>query len=167
MLVLVAFIGAAVGADYSHKYDTFEMSFSTPTGITAQVDWGKGDSFLPIDIDLSTGDTLFPWPPREFHDYESRDSTNANLEKIWSSDADDGKYSTPAIIKLDNGDYIVTGRMIRMGSMITRVTRTFDFDKDGKLDSYIQWNGRDKVNYDTMNYLASTTIVNFPTPNWD
>jgi hypothetical protein len=53
MLVLVALIGAVVGADYSHKYDTFEIRFSTPSGITAQVDWGKGDSFLPIDIFIS------------------------------------------------------------------------------------------------------------------
>lgn len=165
ILALSAFIGVVAGMDYSHKYDTFEISFSTPSGITAQVDWGKGDSFIPINIDLSTGDTLFPWPPSKIADYESHDTTNDNLAKIWSKDADNGQYSAPTITKLDNGDYIVTGRMIRMGSMITRVTRTFN--KDGKLDAYMQWNGQGKVDYDTMNHLATTTVVNFTTPNWN
>lgn len=169
ILALTAYIGVVVGTDYSHVYDNhgLEMSFSTPPGITAQIDWGKGDSALPIDITLSTGDVLFPWPPHNFYDFESRDSTKDNLVEIWSSDADNGQYSDPTVTELGNGDYIVSGRMIRMGSMITRVTRTFDFDKDGKLDSYIQWNGREKVNYDTMNYLASTTNVKFTEPNWN
>jgi hypothetical protein len=166
-ILALSAIGVVTGTDYSHQYDTFKMGFQTPPGITAQIDWGKGDSFLPIDIKLSNGDILFPWPPRQFYDWESRDVTNDNLEKIWAPGADNDQHSAPSVTKLDNGDYIVTGRMMRMGSMITRVTRTFDFDKDGKLDSYIQWNGQDKVNYDTMNYLASTTSVEFTEPNWN
>lgn len=165
ILALVAFNGIAAGGDYSHKYGTFEISFSTPSGITAQVDWREGESFVPIGIDLSTGDSLFPWPPLKIADYESNDATNDNLVKIWSKDADNGQYSAPTITKLDNSDYIVTGRMIRMGNMITRVTRTFN--KDGKLESYMQWNGQGKVDYDTMNYLATTTVVNFTTSDWN
>lgn len=158
ILALATSIGIVEGADYSHDYDTIgiAISFSTPPGITAEVDWGEGDSFSPIDITLSTGDALFPWLPRRFYDFESRDSNTENLEKIWSSDADHDQYSLQSITELDNGDYIISGRMIRMGSMITRITRTFDFDNDGKLDSYMQWNGRDKVDYNTMNHLAST-----------
>jgi hypothetical protein len=169
ILALATSIGIVEGADYSHDYDTIgiAISFSTPPGITAEVDWGEGDSFSPIDITLSTGDALFPWLPRRFYDFESRDSNTENLEKIWSSDADHDQYSLQSITELDNGDYIISGRMIRMGSMITRITRTFDFDNDGKLDSYMQWNGRDKVDYNTMNHLASTTNVEFTEPNWD
>jgi predicted Mrr-cat superfamily restriction endonuclease len=81
------------------------------------------------------------------------------LEKLWATYADGDRYYTPTISKLDNGDFLVTGRMMAKDSMITRVMRTFDFNQDEKLDYIVVWNGNGKFDYDLLNYLASTTSV--------
>jgi hypothetical protein len=91
--------------------------------------------------------------------WDSRASTNANLEKLWATYADDDRYFAPTISRLDNGDFLVTGRMMSGDSMVTKAMRTFDFNRDDKIDYAVFWNGYGKFDYDLLNYLASKTKV--------
>jgi hypothetical protein len=44
------------GEDYSHKYDTFEIGFSTPNQISADVKWGTEKVGMKILVNLSIGE---------------------------------------------------------------------------------------------------------------
>jgi hypothetical protein len=162
MLCMILMVASAItivaGEDYSHKYDTFEIGFSTPHQTAADVQWGTEKAGMKILVNLSTGERPFIFR-HVLTTWDSRASTNANLEKLWATYADGDRYYTPTISKLDNGDLLVTGRMMARDSMITRVMRTFDFDQDEKLDYIVVWNGNGKFDYDLLNYLATTTNV--------
>ena len=164
--ILLTFASAtslAACEEYSHDYDTFKISFSTPPGVTAQVDWGTGISWLATNVKLSTGEEVFYWSPTKLESPES--ASKENLAKLWD-DITATERSPTTITKLDNGDYLVSGRMVRLGSMFTSVLRTFDINGDGNIDATMKWNGQGKVKYDTLNYLASTTKINLE-PNWN
>jgi hypothetical protein len=158
ILMMASAISIVAGEDYRHKYDTFEIGFSTPHQIAADVQWGTEKVGMKILVNLSTGERPFVFR-HTLTTWDSRSSTNANLEKLWATYADGHRYYTPTISKLDNGDFLVTGRMIVMDSMFTRAMRTFDFDQDEKLDYIVVWNGNGKFDYDLLNHLASTTYV--------
>jgi hypothetical protein len=158
ILMVSGLIAIVAGEDYSHKYDTFEIGFSTPHQTAADIQWGTEKVGMKILVNLSTGERPFIFR-HTLTTWDSKASTNANLEKLWATYADGDRYYTPTISKLDNGDFLVTGRMMVMDSMFTRAMRTFDFDKDEKLDYIVVWNGNGKFDYDLLNYLASTTNV--------
>jgi hypothetical protein len=158
ILMVAGLITIVAGEDYSHKYDTFEIGFSTPNQISADVQWGTEKVGMKILVNLSTGERPFIFR-HTLATWDSRASTNANLEKLWATYADGDRYYEPTISKLDNGDFLVTGRMMVMDNMFTRVMRTFDFNQDEKLDYVVVWNGNGKFDYDLLNYLASTTNV--------
>jgi hypothetical protein len=158
ILMVASLITIVAGEDHSHKYDTFEIGFSTPNQISADVQWGTEKVGMKILVNLSTGERPFIFR-HTLATWDSRASTNANLEKLWATYADGDRYYEPTISKLDNGDFLVTGRMMVMDSMITRAMRTFDFNQDEKLDYIVVWNGNGKFDYDLLNYLASTTNV--------
>ncbi len=159
ILMLVSTTAIAAGEEYSHTYDTFEMGFSTPPQITADVQWDTEKPGMMILVDLSTGESVFAFR-HIFSTWQSRDATEANLEKLWTSYASGKGHTTPTISKLGNGDFLVAGRMIVMSSKFTRVMRTFDFNGDGRLDFIIFWNGNGNFNYDLLSYLASSTKIN-------
>jgi hypothetical protein len=158
ILMVSSSIAIVAGEDYSHKYDTFEIGFSTPHQTAADVQWGTEKVGMKILVNLSTGERPFVFR-HTLTTWDSKVPTNANLEKLWATYADGDRYYTPTISKLDNGDFLVTGRMMAKDSMITRVMRTFDFNQDEKLDYIVVWNGNGKFDYDLLNYLASTTSV--------
>lgn len=159
ILMLASTTAIAAGEDYSHSYDTYEIGFSTPPQITADVQWGTEKPGMRMLVDLSTGESVFAFR-HIFSTWDSREAAKANLEKLWSSYASGNGHTTPAISKLANGDFLLAGRMMVMNSKITRTMRTFDFNGDGRLDYIIFWNGNGNFNYDLLNYLASTTKVN-------
>ncbi len=159
ILMLASTTAIAAGENYSHSYDTFEIGFSTPSQTTANVQWDTEKPGMKILVDLSTGESVFAFR-HIFSTWDSRKSTNANLEKLWGSYATGNGHTTPVISKLGNGDFLVAGRMMVMNNKITRTMRTFDFNGDGRLDFIIFWNGNGNFNYDLLNYLASTTKVN-------
>jgi len=158
MLMLSWAFGVVAGEDYSHKYETFEIGFSTPQQVTADVQWGVEKPGMLIKMNLSTGDTpsLFP---HIFSTWDSRAITKANLERIWASYANGNGYAVPTISELSCGDFLVAGSMMDRDSKVKRTMRTFDFDDDGRLDFIVFWNGEWDVDLDLLNYLASTTTV--------
>jgi len=158
ILMVASSILIVSGEDYRHKYDTFEIGFSTPNQISADVQWGTERVGMKILVNLSTGERPFLFR-HTLATWDSRASTNANLERIWATYADGDRYYSPTISKLHNDDFLVTGRMMSRDSMITRAMRTFDFNQDEKLDYIVIWNGNGKFDYDLLNYLASTTKV--------
>ncbi len=166
LFVLAITAGIAASAEYSHKYDTFKISFDTLPGDTANIQWGDSGAdnttanttFHLITMYLSTGESLFVIPHNPSM-WERRDTSENNLEKLWNHDADGTMYSVPTITRLGNGDYLVTGHMMRASEYITRTFRSFDFDKDGRIDFYVLWNGFGKVDTDRLNYLATNTNV--------
>jgi hypothetical protein len=158
ILMVSSSIAIVAGEDYSHKYDTFEIGFSTPHQTVADVQWGTEKVGMKILVNLSTGERPFVFR-HTLTTWDSKVPTNANLEKLWATYADGDRYYTPTISKLDNGDFLVTGRMMAKDSMITRVMRTFDFNQDEKLDYIVVWNGNGKFDYDLLNYLASSTNI--------
>jgi hypothetical protein len=158
ILMVAGLITIVAGEDYSHKYDTFEIGFSTPNQMSADVQWGTEKVGMKILVNLSTGERPFVFR-HTLTTWDSKVPSNANLEKLWATYADGDRHYEPTISKLGNGDYLVTGRMMAMDGMITRAMRTFDFDQDEKLDYIVVWNGNGKFDYDLLNYLASTTNV--------
>jgi len=158
ILMLASSIAIVAGENYSHKYDTFEISFSTPRQMTADVQWGTEKAGMKILVNLSTGENPFIFR-HILTTWNSRAATRANLENLWGSYASGNGHTTPTISKLDNGDFLVTGRMMVLNSMFTRAMRTFDFNGDGRLDYIVFWNGNGNFDYDLLNYLASTTNV--------
>jgi hypothetical protein len=158
ILMVVSSIPIVSGEDYRHKYDTFEIGFSTTNQISADVQWGTEKVGMKILVNLSTGEQPFLFR-HTLTAWDSRASTNANLERIWATYADGDRYYSPTILKLHNDDFLVTGRMMSRDSMITRAMRTFDFNQDDKIDYAVFWNGYGKFDYDLLNYLASTTKV--------
>jgi hypothetical protein len=60
-------------------------------------------------------------------------------KKLWATYADGNRYYAPTISRLDNGDFLITGRMMSRDSMFTRAMRTFDFD--GMKSSITLWFG--------------------------
>lgn len=163
LAILIALVGITSGAQYSHSYDTFEFSVSTP--LSLDIEWGSSDGSM-IWANLPDGDYFFVWNGK-FYDWESRETSEENLIEMWSDDADDDQHSDPTITQLDNGDYVITGRMIRMGSMITRSVRTFDFDGDKLIDWHTTWNIKSKYDYETIASLAGATNVVKLQPQWD
>lgn len=165
-IALAMAAGIAAGAEYSHKYATFEISFNTLPGDTANIQWGDSGigngtanwTMKLITMDLSSGERLFILPHNP-STWEKRDISDGNLEKLWNHDADGNLYSIPAITRLGNGDYLVTGHMMRASNYITRTMRTFDFDHDDRVDFYVLWNANGKANTDLLNYLAANTNV--------
>jgi hypothetical protein len=125
------------GEDYSHKYDTFEIGFSMPNQISADVQWGTEKVGMKILVNLSTVERPFVFR-HTLTTWDSRSSTNANLEKLWTTYADRDRYFAPTISRLDNGDFPVTGRMMTMDNIFTRAMRTFDFDQDEMLDYSVE-----------------------------
>lgn len=158
MLMLIGAFGVVAGDDYSHKYETFEIGFSTPLQVTADVQWDVEKAGMSIKMDLSTGEKLSVFP-HIFSTWDSRAITKANLERIWSSYANGNGYSLPTISELSCGDFLVAGSMMDKDSKIKRTMRTFDFDEDGRLDYIVFWNGDWDIDPDLLNYLASTTTV--------
>lgn len=158
ILIVAGLITIVEGEDYCHKYDTFEIGFSTPNQISAGIQWGTEKVGMKILVNLSTGERPFVFR-HTLTTWDSRASTNVNLEKLWATYADGDRYYEPTISKLSNGDFLVTGRMMVMDSMFTRAMRTFDFNQDEKLDYVVVWNGNGKFDYNLLNYLASTTNV--------
>jgi hypothetical protein len=159
ILMLASTTAIAAGEDYSHSYDTFEIGFSTPPLTTANVQWDTEKPGMKILVDLGTGKNVYAFR-HILSTWDSRESTKANLEKLWGSYATGNGHTTPVISELANGDFLVAGRMMVMNSKITRTMRTFDFNGDGRLDYIIFWNGNGNFNYDLLNYLASTTKIN-------
>ncbi len=173
LCVIIAFainIGIVACEEYSHTYSTFQISFSTPPGVIANVQWGSGanngtnngtinELGKLIAVDLNTGDKLFILPHSP-STCEQRDTSRDNLQKLWSHDADGNLYTEPSIYRLNNSDYVVIGHMMRAGEYITRSMRTFDFNHDDRIDFYALWNADGKVELDLMNSLASNTNVN-------
>ncbi len=158
-LMLIGAFGVVAGDDYSHKYETFEIGFSTPLQVTADVQWGVEKAGMLIKMNLSTGEKPSVFP-HIFSSWDSRAITRANLERIWASYATGNGYALPTISELSCGDYLVSGSMMNMDSKIKRTMRTFDFDNDGRLDFIVFWNGDWEIDLDLLNYLASTTTVN-------
>ncbi len=167
ILALAMAAGAASGEEYSHKYAAYEISFDTMPRATANVQWGDSGAnngtdnvtIKLITIVLSSGESFFVLPHSLFT-WQSRDISENNLEKLWHNDADGNLYSVPTITRLGNGDYLVTGHMVRASDYITRTMRSFDFDHDGRIDFYVHWNANGKADTDLMNYLAANTNVN-------
>jgi hypothetical protein len=158
ILTVVSLIAIVAGEHYSHKYDTFEISFQTPNQIAADVQWSTEKVGMKILVNLSTGERPFIFR-HTLATWDSKASTNANLEKLWAIYADGNRYYAPTISRLDDGDFLVTGRMMSRDSMFTRAMRTFDFDGDEKLDYIVVWNGNGKFDYDLLNHLASSTNI--------
>ena len=169
LFALAVTAGIVAGDEYSHKYSTFEISFVTLPGDTANVLWGDGGANNGtlnmtsdlITVNLNTGESLFVIP-HNLSTWEGRDTSENNLVRLWSHDADGNLYSVPTITRLGNGDYLVTGHMMRASTYITRTFRSFDFDHDGMIDFYVLWNEDGKADTDMMNYLAANTNVFLP-----
>ncbi len=159
ILMLASTAAIASGDEYSHRYDTFEIGFSTPPQIIADVQWNTETPGMKIMVDLSTGESVFAFR-HIFSTWQSRDATRSNLEKLWTSYSSGNGHTTPTVSELNNGDFLVIGRMMDLRGMITRTMRTFDFNKDGRLDFIIIWNGNGSFDYELLNYLASTTKIN-------
>jgi hypothetical protein len=58
ILMVSSSIAIVAGEDYSHKYDTFEIGFSTPHQTAADVQWGTEKVGMKILVNLSTGKDL-------------------------------------------------------------------------------------------------------------
>ena len=86
---------------------------------------------------------------------------------IWAKDADSGQHSTPTITKISAGQYVVTGRMIRMDNMITRSVKLYDFDDDGLVDWKTTWNINGKYDLRNIEKLAASSDVVKIRPIWD
>ena len=146
-ILFATLIGLATAA--SNSFDTFSFSFTAPSGVNTQdIMWGPSDGSM-ICVNQPDREDFFVWNSK-FYDWESRDPTEEVLTKAWSEDADDGQASEPTITKLDNGDYVITGRMIRIATMITRSLRTYDLDGDGKMDWKTTWNINCKYDLSTI-----------------
>ena len=169
IFVLAVTVGIVTGEEYSHRYGTFEISFATLPGDTANVQWGDGGANNGttnmtsnlITMKLSTGESLFVIPHSP-STWDRRDISENNLERLWSHDADGDLYSVPTITRLGDGDYLVTGHMMFASRYITRTFRSFDFNHDGMIDFYVLWNANGKVDTDMMNYMAANTNVILP-----
>ena len=157
-------MGLALAA--SNSFDTFSFSFTASSEVNTQdIQWGPSDGSM-IWINQPGGENFFVWNTK-FYDWESRDPTKEVLTKAWNQDADEGQASEPTITKLANGDYVVTGRMIRMSTMITRSLRTYDLDGDGKMDWKTTWNINGKYDLNTIENLATSSNVVKIQPNWN
>lgn len=156
ILILAASISLAAGDVYSHKYDTFEISFSTQA--PAEVLWGSETPGMKIKVDLGSGQSPYI-TPHALTTWESRALTEANLEKLWASRASGNAYTIPTIKGVANGDFLVFGRMMIRSSKITTTMRTFDLDGDDRIDYIVFWNGYGKFDYDLLNSLAADTKV--------
>lgn len=157
ILILAASISIAAGDVYSHKYDTFEISFSTQA--PAEVLWGSETPGMKIKVDLGNGESPYI-TPHALTTWESRASTKANLEKLWTSRASGNAYTIPTIKGTANGDFLVFGRMMIRSNKITTTMRTFDLDGNGRIDYTVFWSGSGKFDYDLLNSLAANTKVN-------
>jgi hypothetical protein len=158
ILILIAGISIASGEAYSHKYDTFEISFSTPGQVPADVQWGSEKPGMIIRVNLDNGESPYI-TPHTLTTWESRASTKANLEKLWTSRASGNAYTIPTIKSLANGDFMVFGRMMIRTNKVTTTMRTFDLNGDDRIDYIVFWNGNGKFDYDLLNHLAANTIV--------
>lgn len=146
----------AAGIPYNHSFSTFELSFSTPNNVTADVNWNLERHII---IDLDTGENLVVLPKNLNNpQQEFRENTNENLKRLWT-DYIYESYFDPAIIKIDNGDFIVFGRLISGSRSITRVMRTFDFDGDDIFDYRVFWDTCRTIDYEKIKYLANTTNI--------
>ena len=158
ILILAASISIAAGNAYSHKYDTFEISFSTPNQMAADVQWGSETPGMKIKVDLGNGESPYI-TPHALTTWESRALTEANLEKLWTSRASGNAYTIPTIKEVANGDFLVFGRMMIRSNKITTTMRTFSLDGDDRIDYIVFWNGNGKFDYDLLNSLAANTKV--------
>lgn len=165
ILMTIISVSLASGAEYSHSFDTFDFSVSTNLGL--DIDWRDSDGGL-FFANLPNG-KYFSVYNSDFHRWEPQDTSEESLIEIWSEDADEGenKYSIPTIYQLSNGDYVITGRMIRWDNMITKSERTFDFDGDGLLDWHTGWVTDGKYDYNIITDLANETRVVLIVPDWD
>ncbi len=140
-LLLITAIQVTTCMEYSHLFDTWEMKFSTPQDIKADVTWRpETDAGGSSSILLTDGQNLYldvDFFLNKFEEGDSRDTTPENLKKLWKfnslkTDKD------PTISKLKNGDYVVAGPC---ESSAVSVMRTFDFDRDGQIDCYLVFMG--------------------------
>jgi len=158
ILIFAAVISIAAGDTYSHKYDTFEISFSTPYQTSADVQWGDEKPGMTIKVNL--GDGVSPYiTPHALTTWESRAATRSNLERLWTSRASGNAYTVPTIKKLANGDFLASGRMMIQADKITTTMRTFDFNGDDRIDYIVYWNGYGNFDYALLNSLATNTRV--------
>lgn len=158
ILIFAAVISIAAGAAYSHKYDTFEISFLTPYQTFADVQWGDEKPGMTIKVNL--GDGIIPYiTPHALTTWESRATTKSNLERLWTSRASGNAYTSPTIKELANGDFLASGRMMIQANKITTTMRTFDFDGDDRIDYIVFWNGHGNFDYNILNSMASNTHV--------
>jgi hypothetical protein len=79
ILIMASAISIVAGEDYSHKYDTFEIGFSTPHQTAADVQWGTEKVGMKILVNLSTGERPFVFR-HTLTTWDSKVPTNANLE---------------------------------------------------------------------------------------
>ena len=59
ILIVASAIAIVAGEDYSHRYDTFEIGFSTPHQTAADIQWGIEKVGMKILVNLSTGERPF------------------------------------------------------------------------------------------------------------
>lgn len=156
-----------MAATYEHKIENIaDISFQTPSGVTATVDWSSG-SFLPTNVDLSSGESFFVWTG-DIYDWEAKENpTDDDLGTMLGSDADKKQYTVTSTKRVSAGNYIVTGRLMRMDEMLTRSIRTFDLDGNGIMDFKVTWNGKGKISYDLINFLAENSHATKLEPNFN
>jgi hypothetical protein len=166
-LAAMVFTSCTASAEYfTHSFDTFDFSISPPEGVNIKgVEWGLSSGSM-VDVYLTNDESFFVWNSKVF-DWEEREASDQNLEAIWASDADSGEHSTPKITHLGNGEYVVTGRMIRSSTMITRANKIYDFDRDGLVDWQTTWNINGKYDLDIIEKLAASSEVVKIQPIWD
>lgn len=165
-LAVVVFTSNVTSTErFTHTYDTFEFTISPPPEISIKgVEWGSSSGWM-IDVNLKNNENFFVWNSK-FYDWETRDTSNQNLIDIWAEGSDSGQHSAPTITNY-NGAYVVTGRMIRMDSMITRTSKIYDFDNDGLVDWETTWNIKGKYDFSNIEKLAANSYVVRIQPDWD
>ena len=166
-LAMMVFISCTASATYfHHSFDTFEFSISPPLGVNVKdVQWGSSSGML-VYFYLENNENFEVW--NTLFNGLTRDTSNQNLEDVWAEDAFVGsQHSTPTITKISDRQYVITGRVISLGTMTTRSVKLYDFDEDGLLDWKTSWNIDGKYNLSNIEKLASSSNVVKIQPVWD
>lgn len=167
VLAAMVFTSCTASAEYfTHKFDTFEFSISPPLGVNINdVYWGSSSGML-VNVYIENDESFSVW--NSLFNGLTHDTSNQNLEEIWAEDAFVGsQHSTPKITDLGNGKYVITGRVISLGTMTTRSVKLYDFDEDGLIDWKTSWNIDGKYDLSNIEKLASSSNVVKIQPVWD